>query len=141
MSPTFTDRRGNTWDLSINLGMLTTIREQLGIDLGSIFKDQEAFAKLLFDDVRKFGEVLYAIATDGDDSKIDPVKFAQGFDGPTISKARDALVVAIANFTQPPAIAGAAVEAIQKVMTAKIQKAVQTIKMAADSMSSDSGTN
>lgn len=141
MSQKFQDRHGNEWDMALNLGLITTVREELEIDLGLILTDQVKLAKLLYEDINSFGKLVYTICAENSSKEIDPIAFAKGFDGATLESARKAMVASIANFFQPPAIAQAAIAGMEKVMNAKINLAVAKINQAADSMSNDSDTN
>lgn len=142
MSAKFTDRFKREWDLTLDLGTLTTVRESIGLELGKILMDHDRLHELLYGDVGKLGSTLFTILADQSKERgIDGTAFAKGFDGPTLEAARSALVYAIANFSHPQTIADEITESLRKILQAKIENAKTKIRTITTSMLSESDTS
>lgn len=101
----FTDLAGRSWDVRITLGLLPKLREA-GYDLTAVAKDQQSLTCLY--DVETFGRVAWTLcAKQAAERDLDEDGFRDGFDGPTVFAAINAIVEATADFTQPPEVASA----------------------------------
>lgn len=131
----FTDRHGREWNLSLDLGLITKVRKALDVHLGKIFTDEKKLLELLYDDIDRLGQVLFMLVEDkAAAEKIDGDQFATGFDGPTLTRAREALVDAIANFSQPPKLAESMTASLRKVMGANEDLTAKRIELATEAM-------
>lgn len=129
----FTDRAGREWDLSLNMGMISRIRKANNINLGNILGNQKELIRLIYDDLDLLGQVLYGLLEPQIKKfNIDADEFAEAFDGRTLQAARDALAVAITNFSLPPQAATAASESLKKVMGATDEMTAAMIGMETD---------
>lgn len=105
MRPEFRDANGRAWSIEITAGVLRRVREATGIKLGEILTNRLEFEKI-YDDEERFGRVLYElcwIQASGETKEA----FLERLGGDAIREGRDAIVEAVANFTQPREISAA----------------------------------
>lgn len=99
----FTDCLGRVWEFRITLAMLPKLRAA-GFDVGSASRGVDGFAPLA--DPESLGRVLWLLCEAQATAKaVTEETFADGFDGPTIAAATDAMVECVVDFTQRPAAA------------------------------------
>lgn len=91
---TFTDRYGKTHTVTLTVGSLADVKRKTGVDLSRALSDSGALADLLFTDPARLVSVLYVLTGSGGDAD----EFAHAFDGPTVERASEALMGAIADF-------------------------------------------
>lgn len=102
---TFKDRHGREWRVELTLGNLPHLRAA-GFDVGKVVKNPDALDCL--DDPETLGRVLWKFCEgQAEARKLTPEEFADGFDGPTVHAAGDAIVEALADFSQRPGVAKA----------------------------------
>lgn len=128
MSATFKDSTGKEWPVEITVGRLKRVRTSTGVELGKILTDQAKLNSLLYEDAESFVNVLY-ILTGAD---IDPETYCDRFNAETLEAARIALVEAVANFTQPPAISKVFAENWRAMMDAKMEAVAVKVKTELD---------
>lgn len=117
----FHDRTGEKWEIGFDLPMLPKVRAA-GFDLNKIGKDAKELDVL--DDPEKLGAVLWELCEEQAEKRdLSPEQFAQRFDGPAIWAARDAVIEAIADFSQRPTVAAAIRKRLPGIM-AKIEATV-----------------
>lgn len=101
----FKDRTGEEWEIGFDLPIIPKVRAA-GFDLNKIGKDAAELDVL--DDPEKLGAVLWELCeSQAEKRELSPEEFAKRFDGPAIWAARDAVMEAIADFSQRPAVAAA----------------------------------
>lgn len=99
----FTDRKGGVWNVEITLPDLARLREA-GFDLNALKTDQAVIAALT--DTDTFGRIIVIVCEAEMRSKsVSVAEFAALFNGPTIFAAIQAIIGAVADFTQPPTVA------------------------------------
>ena len=104
MATSFTDASGKTWELRLTIGLLPKLREA-GFTVGDLGGPNGWQA---LDDPEQLGRVLWLmVQPQAEKSGVTPEGFADGFDGPAIFAATDALMGAVADFTRPPTVAAA----------------------------------
>jgi hypothetical protein len=102
---TFTDADGREWTLRITLGRVPKLREA-GFDVDKLDDERAGFAALASPE--PLGKVLWALCERQAEARtLTPEGFADGFDGPALFRAQDALMEAVADFTQRPTVAAA----------------------------------
>lgn len=117
----FKDRTGEEWEIGFDLPMIPKVRAA-GFDLNKIGRDPKELDAL--DDPEKLGAVLWELCeVQAEKRNLSPEQFAQRFDGPAIWAARDAVMEAIADFSQRPTVAAAIKTRLPGVMS-KIEQAV-----------------
>lgn len=106
----FADCLGREWSLNLTVGALADVRRSTDCDLGKALKDEGALVELLFSDPVRLVEVLWVLVRSqaegatvlcGPDQGKPPADaegFARGFDGPTLERAAEALLDAVADF-------------------------------------------
>ena len=102
MNPNFTDTRGITWNLRINIKHYMSFKEQGLVDLAKIFDDQDFLAGLLdHADMLGFLGILHELCEDqyANHSIADSVEFFEGFDGDVIQLAAEAFIAAVVAFS------------------------------------------
>lgn len=109
----FRDRAGRVFNLTITVGALARVKRETGVDLSRALSDDSALASLIFGDPAALVSVLYVLS--GTD--VDPEGFADGFDGPTVERATEALMAAVADFFPRARVAGA----IRESLTSKLR--------------------
>src|SRR5437879_3886776 len=105
MSNTFTDTEGRGWSLRITLGDLPALKAE-GFNPSLALKDLSAFDTI--NSPETFGRGLWVLVEpQAAKAGVSPEQFAQAVDGPTLAAAGDALLGALADFSQRPAVAAA----------------------------------
>lgn len=100
---TFTDRKGGTWTVEITLPDLARLREA-GFDLNAMKTDQAVIGALTDTDI--FGRVIVIVCgAEMTARSLSVAEFTALFNGPTIFAAIQAIIGAVADFTQPPTVA------------------------------------
>lgn len=100
---TFKDRKGGVWNVEITLQDLARLREA-GFDLNALKTDQAVIAALTDTDI--FGRVIVVVCDAEMTARgISVEDFARLCNGPTIFAAIQAIIGAVADFTQPPTVA------------------------------------
>ena len=132
MKSEFADVKGRVWRLSLTVGMLSQLRK-LGADLSPLLsgderKYTEALSQLVWGNPELFVQMLYVMAGEQkatygitDDNAEE---FASLFDGPTLSAAIDAFLVALVDFRHRPTVA-------DSVKNQQLPKALEAIDRAA----------
>ncbi len=101
----FQDREGDKWEIGFDLPTIPKVRAA-GFDLNKIGKDAKELD--ILDDPERLGAVLWELCEEQAEKRgLTPEQFARRFDGPAIWAARDAVMEAIADFSQRPAVAAA----------------------------------
>lgn len=137
----FRDRLGRDWDVNITTSMLPKLRAA-GFNVGLVGRDAKAFDVL--EDPEKLGDVLGVLCGDQIEKlAITPQQFADGFDGPTIYAACDAITEAVADFSQRPAVAKAVKARLPGAMSRLETAAIEQWEKALDKIGSPtpSGSN
>jgi hypothetical protein len=102
MTPEFKDRNGKTWTVDVTAGSLRRVRVATGIKLGEVLTSRESLAELYKDEERTT-RVLFELCRDQlNGMTFDD--FAELIHGDAIREGRDAIIVAVGNFTLPRAI-------------------------------------
>lgn len=100
---TFTDRKGQSWEVEITLPDVARLRDA-GFDLNAINTDEQAIAAI--SDTDTFSRVVVIVCGDAMRSRgLSIEEFTGLFNGPTIHAAMRAFLGAVADFTQPPTVA------------------------------------
>lgn len=100
---TFSDRKGGAWNVEITLQDLARLREA-GFDLNAMKTDAAIIAALTDTDI--FGRVIVIVCGGDMTSRgLSVEEFSGLFNGPTIFAAIQAIIGAVADFTQPPTVA------------------------------------
>lgn len=95
----FTDSKGTSWRLDLNVGLLEDAKKETGIDLDSITDDANKLAGLILSNPRKLVEFLYVLCEEQIvESGLDAKEFGRRFNRETLDRAGDALVEAIVDF-------------------------------------------
>lgn len=105
----FKDFLGREWSLRLTVGALGQVRRETGADLGQAMRSDQALADLLFGDPATLVSVLWVLVAD-QAREVTPESFANGFDGPALERATEALLAAVADFF-PRSKVGAALRA------------------------------
>ena len=96
----FTDTKGETWTISINLGAALRLKQELEIDLLSELKTPDQAFKYvasLDDDRFKLGQIIYILAKPANPRKTQDDLF-EALDQETIEAAYMALMEAVIDF-------------------------------------------
>lgn len=133
---TFTDRKGGTWNVEITLPDLARLREA-GFDLNAMKTDQAVIGALTDTDI--FGRVIVVVCgAEMTARDLSVAEFTALFNGPTIFAAIQAIIGAVADFTQPPATAAefnrglpAAWERMDRAAAAKVKTALSGLSASA----------
>lgn len=142
----FTDRLNREWDLTLTIGTLTRVRNACGVELGKLLTDEKSLVSLMYEDPERLGIVLYTIVeSQATKANVNGESFADGFDGATLTTAREALMSAVANFTQPPKTCEQVVKSLKAVMESKDELTATMIRNATEkelsATLSDTATN
>jgi hypothetical protein len=117
----FKDRTGDEWEIGFDLPTIPKVRAA-GFDLNKIGRDAKELD--ILDDPEKLGAVLWELCEEQAEKRgLTPEQFAKRFDGPAIWAARDAVIEAIADFSQRPTVAAAIRKRLPGAL-AKIEQAV-----------------
>lgn len=96
---TFTDLNGDEWKLRLTVGTLADLRRDAGLDLSRALRSADALAEVLFGDPENLAKALWVLCeTQARERNLSPEDFAHRFDGPTIERATEALLAAVADF-------------------------------------------
>lgn len=119
----FSDCLGREWSIRITLGMLPKLREA-GFDVNAVAKNPAQLSVL--SDPETLGKVAWTLCEkQAIAANVDPEQFADGFDGPTIQDAVQAILESILDFSQPRQTA-ASVKAMLPGLLAKGEAMLQT---------------
>lgn len=126
----FTTRTGEEFELLLTVADLRRVRELARVDLGAAMKDEHALMEVVFGSPESLVEVLYVLCQEQCEKRsITPENFARGFDGPTLEKSTEALLLAVADFFQRGRVARAIkenlpalLEKMEDVVIAEIQR-------------------
>lgn len=119
----FTDRNKHQLTVNLTVGAIRKVRSETGIDLGSSLTDEKALASLMFGSPDRLVSILYVLTG----STADPDEFADAFDGPTLERATDALLQAIADFFPRSRIAAAIREKMSEMLNEMDQNILDQI--------------
>ena len=98
ITSTFTDRHGQTWDLTLTVGGVRRVESETGIAILDVLERPEILADLTMDPM-KLCSVLHAILMPQlDERGVSEDDFANMLDGETLERAIDALGGALAGF-------------------------------------------
>lgn len=96
---TFTDHKNDEWKLKLTVGTLGDLKRDAGVDLSKALRSAEALSDVLFGDPENLVKVLWVLCeSKSKERSLSPEDFAHRFDGPTIEKATEALLDAVADF-------------------------------------------
>lgn len=95
----FKDADGREWSIVLDVYNAEAVQEQCGVDLFSLFADDQVGAAKLFANVRKTVDVLYVLCKEqADVANIDDIGFGRAIRGDAIQDATNALLQGVANF-------------------------------------------
>lgn len=95
----FTDTKGQVWELTINFGQIKRVRGLLEVNLHGLFDDQAKPLAKLLDDPFTLMNVLYVLLKDqAEKLNISDEQFPYLFDGETFHAAADCLVEELIDF-------------------------------------------
>lgn len=132
MAVSFTDSKQNVWHVTLNIGNMRRIKEQLKIDLTTAMDSQEGFVSLL-SNTYIISDILYvACMSQANERGItNSEMFGECLaDGEAVQAAVDTLVRAIANFSTPQRkeLLLRIWEKVKAVETAAIQEAQEKLE-------------
>lgn len=126
----FTDNRGRTWDVALNVTALKRVRDLCAFDLLKIVEDAGVIARLI-DDPVLLVDVIYAICRPQAETRdISDEAFGESMAGDAIERATEALLEEIVGFF-PEAKRGPLRKAIST-MRALEAEALRAIEAAID---------
>ena len=97
--PSFVDAKNRSWQLSLTVGDLLKVRAATGVDLGAALKSETALGELLFGDPATLVATLFVLCeSQAATQAVTPEEFGYGFDGPTLERATESLIGAVADF-------------------------------------------
>lgn len=129
----FTDKDGRAWTLRLTVGSLAAFRAA-GIDLSKALRSAEGLAEILFADPENLVRVLWVLCEGQAKEKgVDPQAFAEGFDGPALESATEALLSAVADFFPRTAVGKALRESQPKTLAAMDRALIQAMTRRAES--------
>jgi hypothetical protein len=96
---TFTDKSGRTWLLELNFANARQIRTELQVDFGFAEGFAQTWGGLLYDEQKLLAVVWRLIKPAAGELTED--EWLANMDGERLEAAREALLHAIENFTQP----------------------------------------
>ncbi len=116
----FTDRQGNSWEVSITIGTIGRLK-RVGVNLLSA--DWVA-------DIELVGRALWVLCESQATARgITEEQFVEGFDGPTLARAMDAIDEEYTVFSlRRPAMAEAARKRLPQIRSQQEQRAIQAIE-------------
>ena len=95
----FIDMAGREWVLRLTVGSLRDVRERAGVDLKGALQSPERIVDLIFGDVERTLEMLWALVEGQAGARgVDAAAFAAGLDGAALEAALEALVEALVDF-------------------------------------------
>ena len=105
----FTDNRGEAWDIELNIGAAIRIKSRLEIDVENLVKfgpgnqpeDVSTLEKIASDSILLFNIIYTLCENQVKERKLTQEDFAARFDGNAIEAATDALLDEIVNFSRP----------------------------------------
>lgn len=137
----FKDKNGVEWRLELDVGLVTALRTRVDFDVGTEAQASGTFGEVLFADKEKLVRVLWIICEEqAEKAKIEPEAFGRAFTGPVLSRATDALIDCITDFTHRPAVAAAMKEKMVGLLAGVEAKAIEAFNRAADSLLSANAT-
>ena len=104
---TFTDKKGNRWNIELNVGSAKKVKAECGIDLFDTIQvadekiSETVFEKLSADPALLVDVIFSLCRFPATQCGLDAEKFAELFTGEVIESASDALVEEIINFSPP----------------------------------------
>lgn len=114
----FTDSKGRTWSLVVNIGAIRRVREVAAFDLCQILEGDSGLALKLDTDMVLLAAVLWALCKDAAAAagKVERSDFENSLTGEVLAKAAEALWEEISCFFLPcrPLIVGRLLEASLK---------------------------
>lgn len=119
----FTDSKGRSWSIALNIAAARRVRQQLGVDL--LDANLPEVLKRVFADTVLLCDVLFVIADANAEpnSRVSSEDFGRALHGDYIEKGADALLGALEDFTPSPrarARVGQMLKAVRSEM-AKVQ--------------------
>lgn len=125
--PTFS-AAGRTWELRLTVWTLTEVQKSTGVELAKALQSEKGFADLLFADPGTLAGILWTLIEDqATAAGVTPEQFGRSLDGPTIEKATEALLMAVADFVPRSRIGQAIRDNLPKVLAAADAAAVNSI--------------
>lgn len=94
MPAKFTDRHGREWGLTLTVADLKPLRDDLKFDVTGLASGEQ-IGRVLYGDPEGLVAVLHLLAKP---TGVTPDEFADGFDGPALERAGEALLEAFADF-------------------------------------------
>lgn len=119
----FTDKLGREWALDVTMGGAQQVEQDTGIDLLKWMESPDGA-----DNRTVFRIVGSLCAEQVADKGLSARQFADGFDGPALERAGQALTEALLFFSLPQKAAVAATGKLRTVYEAQIGKAVSLIE-------------
>jgi hypothetical protein len=98
MMPTFADKDGKAWQVSLTVGHLAPLKA-FHLDLNQLLRSDEAWASLFTADPQDKVAALYEVCREQiEKAGVTPEGWAYLFDGPTLERATVALAEAVIDF-------------------------------------------
>lgn len=105
----FTDIKGEAWDVEINIGAAMRLKSRLDIEIDNLVKfdksqkpqDVSLLEKISTDSILLFNVIFVICEKQIQDRKLTEEDFAARFNGDTIEAATDAVLDEIINFSRP----------------------------------------
>lgn len=127
----FTDSGGQSWEIRFSTGLLTRIKNNLGVNLFTAFAKPESLAGVLFDDPEAYAKILYGLCEkQATERGLSFEQFADLLDGETTEKTHRAFMEAYADFSPlsktRAAMRGKVAQALDGIDDAMIQEMAKT---------------
>lgn len=137
----FKDADNREWKLRLTVGLLGDVKRDAGVDLGAAIKSPQSLAEILYTDPADLVKVLWVcVESQAKEAGVSPEEFGHAFDGPTIEKAGEALLEAVADFFPRTAIAKRIKTDLPKLLEQVDREMIARLDQVT-SMSSDSAGN
>lgn len=140
---TFKDCLGREWSLSLTVGKLKPLAA-MGLNIGKLAEAGESLGTVLFGDPEKVLVPAAWILASVDEAKCSPESFADGFDGPTLEAAGEAILNAVIDFSPRSALAArikGRVKAALQEMDGKILAAMDAAEASSGSVGNSPGSS
>lgn len=98
----FNDTTGKEWKLAVTVAAVKRVRELTGCDLMQILSSEDTLRQLATDDILMVDVVFAILKTQADADGISDVQFGEAMAGDAISKAYEALIGELSDFSRNP---------------------------------------